>query len=162
MRIPVGALLALALITIGAPTWSAPPNKAPTVSLTTPTNGATFVGPATISIGANASDPDGTIIRVDFYQGTTLLGSRTAAPYTITWSGVAAGTYSLTAQAVDNLGAFKTSTAVSITVTGAKVIIGTPANGSMVYGDSVTVSGSFTGGTDSTVLVDNGNSTRLA
>jgi hypothetical protein len=162
MRIRVGALLALALMTIGAPTWSAPPNKAPTVSLTTPTNGATFVGPATISIGANASDPDGTIIRVDFYQGTTLLGSRTAAPYTITWSGVAAGTYSLTAQAVDNLGAFKTSTAVSITVTGAKVIIATPANGSMVYGDSVTVSGSFTGGTDSTVLVDNGNSTRLA
>jgi len=108
MRIPVGALLALALMTIGAPTWSAPPNKAPTVSLTTPTNGATFVGPATISIGANASDPDGTITRVDFYQGATLLGSRTAAPYAITWSGVAAGTYSLTAQAVDNLGAFKT------------------------------------------------------
>ncbi len=162
MRIRVGAMLALTLMTVGAPTWSAPPNKAPTVSLTTPTNGATFVAPATISIGANASDSDGTIIRVDFYQGTTLLGSRTAAPYAITWSGVAAGAYSLTAQAFDNSGGFKTSTAVSVTVTGAKVIIATPASGSMVYGGAVTVSGSFTGPTDSTVLVDNGNSTRLA
>jgi len=162
MRIRVGAMLALTLMTVGAPTWSAPPNKAPTVSLTTPTNGATFVAPATISIGANALDSDGTIIRVDFYQGTTLLGSRTAAPYAITWSGVAAGAYSLTAQAFDNSGGFKTSTAVSVTVTGAKVIIATPASGSMVYGGAVTVSGSFTGPTDSTVLVDNGNSTRLA
>ena len=162
MRIRVGAMFALALMTMGTPTWSAPPNKAPTVSITTPTNGATFVAPATISIGANASDSDGTILRVDFYQGATLLGSRTAAPYAITWSGVAAGTYSLTAQAVDNVGAFKTSTPVSVTVTGAKVIIATPANGSMVYGSAVTVSGSFTGPTDSTVLVDNGNSTRLA
>jgi hypothetical protein len=162
MRIRVGAMLAFALMTMGTPTWSAPPNKAPTVSVTTPTNGATFVAPATISISANASDSDGTIVRVDFYQGTTLLGSRTAAPYAITWSGVAAGTYSLTAQAFDNLGGFKTSTAVSVTVTGAKVIIATPASGSMVYGGAVTVSGSFTGPTDSTVLVDNGNSTRLA
>jgi len=162
MRICVGAMVALALMTMGAPTWSAPPNKSPTVSITTPTNGSTFVAPATISISANASDSDGTILRVDFYQGTTLLGSRTAAPYAITWSGVAAGTYSLTAQAVDNVGAFKTSTAVSVTVTGAKVIIATPASGSMVYGSAVTISGSFTGPTDSTVLVDNGNSTRLA
>jgi hypothetical protein len=162
MRIRVGAMLALTLMTMGAPTWSAPPNKAPTVSVTTPTNGATFVAPATISISANASDSDGTILRVDFYQGTTLLGSRAAAPYAITWSGVAAGTYSLTAQAVDNIGAIKTSTPVSVTVTGAKVIIATPASGSMVYGSAVTVSGSFSGPTDSTVLVDNGNSTRLA
>src|SRR5206468_9657333 len=48
------------------------------------------------------------------------------------------------------------------TITGAKVVIATPANGSIVYGNAVTVSGSFTGATDSTVLVDNGNSTRIA
>jgi hypothetical protein len=163
MMIRVGAVVALTLMMLGAqPTWAAPPNKAPTVTLTSPANGATFTAPATITLSANASDSDGTILRVDFYQGTTLLGTRTAAPYTITWSGVAAGSYSITAQAVDNLGASKTSTAVSITVTGARVIIATPANGSMVYASSVTVSGSFTGATDSTVLVDNGNSTRIA
>ena len=161
MLIRVGAVI-LALLTTAEPAWAAPPNKVPTVSLTAPMNGATFGAPATISISANASDSDGTISRVDFYQGTTLLGTRTAAPYTITWSGVAAGSYSLTAQAVDNRGASKTSTAVSITVAGAKVIIAAPSSGSIVYGNSVTVSGSFAGATDSTVLVDNGNSTRLA
>src|SRR5436309_8596537 len=139
MLIRVGAVI-LALLTTAEPPWAAPPSKVPTVSLTAPMNGATFGAPATISISANASDSDGTILRVDFYQGTTLLGSRTAAPYAITWSGVAAGTYSLTAQAVDNIGAFKTSTPVSVTVTGAKVIIATPASGSMVYGSAVTVS----------------------
>src|SRR5947207_7896692 len=136
MLIRIGAVI-LALLTTGGPTWAAPPNKAPTVSLTTPANGATFGAPATISISANASDSDGTISRVDFYQGTTLLGTRTAAPYTVTWSGVAAGSYSLTAQAVDDRGASKTSTAVSITVTGAKVLTAAPSNGSIVYGNSV-------------------------
>src|SRR5438105_2876411 len=156
------ALLAFALMTIGTLTWGAPPNKAPTVNLTAPVNGATFGAPATISITANAIDSDGTISRVEFYQGTTSIGTRTAAPYVVTWSGVAAGTYSLTAQAVDNLGASKTSTAVAITVTGPKLLIASPANGAIVYGASVTVSGSFAGATDSTVLIDNGNSTRLA
>ena len=89
MLIRVGAVI-LALLTTAEPAWAAPPNKVPTVSLTAPMNGATFGAPATISISANASDSDGTISRVDFYQGATLLGTRTAAPYTITWSGVAA------------------------------------------------------------------------
>src|SRR5947207_12226164 len=146
MLIRVGAAIALALMTIGAaPTSAAPPNKAPTVALTSPSNGATFAAPATISITASAADADGTILRVEFYQGTTLLATRTTAPYTVTWSGVAAGNYSLTAQAVDNLGATKTSTAVSVTVTGAKVLIATPANGSIVYANSVAISGAFSG-----------------
>jgi hypothetical protein len=162
MMIRLGATLALALATIGTPALAAPPNKLPTVSIAAPANGATFAAPATISISANASDSDGTVSKVVFYQGATVIGTRTAAPYAITWSGVAAGSYSLTAQAFDNLGASKTSTPISITVTGARVLIAAPANGAMVYASSVSISGSFTGATDSTVLVDNGNSTRLA
>ena len=154
-------LLALpALVT----TWAlaAPPNRAPTVAITAPGSGATFSAPATITITATASDSDGTVSRVDFYQGSSPIGTRTSAPYTITWGGVAAGSYSLTATALDNLGASKTSAAVAITVTGAKVLIASPANGSTIYGGSATVSGSFAGATDSTVLVDNGNTTRIA
>jgi hypothetical protein len=55
---------------------------------------------------------------VEFYSGTTLLGTDTSAPYSFTWSSVVAGTYSLTAVAYDNLGLKATSVARSITVTG--------------------------------------------
>ena len=56
-------------------------NKVPTAAITAPKPGATFAAPATIAIAATATDADGTVARVDFYLGTTLLGSRTAAPY---------------------------------------------------------------------------------
>ncbi len=144
--------------------WAAP-NKAPSVSLVSPVNGASFSSPANIVLTASATDANGTVARVDFYQGTTLLGTSSTSPYTVTWSNVTGGTYSLTAVATDNLGASKTSTAVSITVTGAKVLISTPANGSTLFGGSggtTAVSGAFTGDSASTVLVDNGTSSRLA
>ena len=60
------------------------PNTPPTVSLTSPVEGATFIAPATITVTANASDSDGTIAQVDFYAGTTLIGVTTTAPHTIT------------------------------------------------------------------------------
>jgi Bacterial Ig domain len=107
-------------------------NKAPTVSVTSPSNGATFTAPASITINATASDSDGTISKVEFYQGSTLLGTDTTSPYSYTWSSVAAGTYSLTAKAYDNLNATTTSTAVSVTVSGNKaptVSITSPAHG---------------------------------
>ncbi|RTQ48981.1 carbohydrate-binding protein [Hymenobacter gummosus] len=93
-------------------------NAAPSVSLTSPAAGASFTAPATISLAANASNSDGTISKVDFYQGSTLLGTDTSSPYTYSWTGVAAGTYSVTARATDNAGAVTTSSAVSVTVNG--------------------------------------------
>jgi hypothetical protein len=91
-------------------------NSPPAVSLTNPANGATFNSPATITITADAADSDGSIAKVDFYQGATLLGADTTAPYEYTWSNVAAGSYSLTAKATDNSGGVMTSSAVNITV----------------------------------------------
>jgi hypothetical protein len=88
----------------------------PTVSITSPANNATYTAPASITIEATASDDGGSISRVDFYQGTTFLGSDTTSPYSITWSNVAAGTYSLTAKAYDNTGGSTTSSPVVITV----------------------------------------------
>ena len=54
--------------------------------------------------------------KVDFYQGATLLGTDTVAPYSYAWGSVAAGSYSLTAKATDNDGAATTSSTVNITV----------------------------------------------
>jgi len=96
-----------------------PGNVSPTVSLTSPTNNATFTAPATVSIAATASDADGTISKVEFYNGSTLLFSDATSPYSYSWANVAAGTYSITAKATDNAGGVKTSTAVNITVNAA-------------------------------------------
>jgi uncharacterized protein RhaS with RHS repeats len=58
----------------------------------------------------------GTITQVQFYQGSTLIGTATAAPYTFNWTGVAAGVYSLTAVATNDAGMTTTSAAVTVTV----------------------------------------------
>jgi hypothetical protein len=94
-----------------------PPNQAPTVNITVPTNNAIFTAPASINITANAADSDGTIQRVEFFNGPTLLGTSTTAPYAFNWTNVPAGTYSLAARATDNLNAQTTSAVVSVTVT---------------------------------------------
>ena len=99
-------------IVVNAPTV----NQNPTVSLTSPANNATFTAPATISIAANAADSDGSIAKVEFYNGSNKLGEDLSSPYTFSWTNVAAGTYSITAKATDNVGAFTTSSAVNVTV----------------------------------------------
>ena len=95
---------------------SAVANNAPSVSITTPAAGAVFNAPATITLGATASDADGTISKVEFLQNGVLLATDTASPYSHTWSGVAAGSYALTARATDNRGAVSTSAAVNVIV----------------------------------------------
>ena len=94
-----------------------PVNVAPTVSLTAPANNATYAAPASVTVTANASDADGTVSKVEFYNGSTLLNSDATAPYSYSWTNVAAGTYVLTAKATDNAGAVTTSAAVTLTVT---------------------------------------------
>ena len=106
-------------------------NVQPTVALTSPANGSTIPLPNPVNLAATASDSDGSIVRVEFYQGATKLGEDTTTPYTFSWN-AAPGTYSLTAVAEDNAGARVTSSAVSITVTNASpaVALTSPANGS--------------------------------
>lgn len=105
-------------------------NNAPTVSITSPANNSSFTAPAGITLTANASDADGTISKVEFFNGSTSLGTVTTAPYTVSWNNVSAGSYSVTAIATDNAGATTTSSAVALTVNGStgsntgKVIVG--------------------------------------
>jgi len=91
-------------------------NVAPTVVITSPINNSSFTAPANITITANALDPDGSISIVEFYNGTTKLGSISTAPYSFTWNNVAAGTYSLTVIAIDNLNVKTKSSTISISV----------------------------------------------
>ena len=93
-----------------------PPNQAPTVSLTSPSNGASFTSPAKITLAANAADSDGRVVKVEFFNGATKLGEDTSAPYTTQWNSGAAGSYTLTSRVTDNAGATTTSSPVIITV----------------------------------------------
>jgi hypothetical protein len=99
-----------------------PLNAAPAVSITAPLDQATFTTPATITISAIAADSDGSISKVDFFQGTTLLGTVTSSPYVFTWNNALTGTYVLTAKTTDNAGAVATSNPVTVVVYPATVI----------------------------------------
>jgi hypothetical protein len=96
-----------------------PVNQAPTVSLTAPAGGSSATTGTPVTLAASAADADGSVARVEFYAGSTLLGSDTTAPYTFTWTPATAGSYALTARAFDNAGAATTSSALGFTVTAA-------------------------------------------
>ena len=87
----------------------------PTTSVTAPTAGSTVSGTTTVS--ANATD-NVAVSKVDFYVGTTLIGSDTTAPYSIAWNTTAVtnGTYAITTKASDAAGNVGTSAPVSVTV----------------------------------------------
>ena len=90
-------------------------NNPPTASITSPSNGASFMAPATITINATAGG--GTVTNVEFFQGATKLGQDTSSPYSLTWSTVLVGNYTLTVRATDNRGVTTTSAGVAISVT---------------------------------------------
>lgn len=85
---------------------------APTVQITSPKSAAsyyTFAPSGTeafpdITITATADDPNGTIEKVEFYDGTKLLGTCTAKPYKLTLTGLKKGSRTITVKATDNDG----------------------------------------------------------
>jgi len=96
-------------------------NAAPTVTITSPTNGNMFVGPANINIVASASDSDGTISKVDFFDNGELIGTGTATgqnQYSLNWTNAPFGDHSLIAIATDNAGKSNLSGAANIIVNG--------------------------------------------
>jgi lysophospholipase L1-like esterase len=84
-------------------------NQPPVVEISNPLKGNNYETNSTITLEAIASDPDGSISKVEFYNGAIKLIELTSAPYTYTWKDVAAGNYSITAVATDNLNATTTS-----------------------------------------------------
>jgi phospholipase/lecithinase/hemolysin len=90
---------------------------APSVTLTSPANGATYGAQSTIPVTASVNANGWAINQVYFYQGSTFLGQATEAPYTFYWSSVPAGVYQLTAQVSYGSSQTISSTSVQITVT---------------------------------------------
>jgi len=82
----------------------------PVVKITTPVNNFTYTtfDPTgtinKITISATASDPDGTVASVSFFDGATLLSTDNTPPYTFEMTNVASGTHTIKALATDNEG----------------------------------------------------------
>lgn len=92
--------------------WGIPPNS----SVTSPANNSTFASPATVSLTASASDPDGTVSKVEFFDGNDKIGEDLVSPYTLNLN-AAPGNYSFTARATDNAGIVGVSVPVHADVT---------------------------------------------
>jgi len=91
-------------------------NNPPFVELTSPAENANFNAGGNITLAANATDFDGTVTNVAFFEGATKLGQDPAGPYSVTWNSVPAGHYILSARATDNEGAVSSSEPVDVFV----------------------------------------------
>jgi photosystem II stability/assembly factor-like uncharacterized protein len=97
----------------------------PAVALTVPANGSSFVAFSNILVTASVTTNGHSIGKVQFYNGSTLLGESATPPYELTLSGATAGAVSLLAQAIYDGTRVVSSLPVTITVTN---LPPTPAN----------------------------------
>ena len=104
-------------------------NPPPTIVLQSPSNNAAYTGTASVTLGAEADAPYNPISNVSFYANGMYLGSVVTEPYTLTATGLGAGSYALTAVATDGSGLSSTSAPVSISVSGGGQPYGLTSNG---------------------------------
>jgi hypothetical protein len=88
----------------------------PSVALTSPTNNTSFLPPINLTLRATASDNDGTVALVEFYEGAAKLGEGNVAPYSLALSNLGLGIYNFRAVATDNMGLARTSAPVVVNV----------------------------------------------
>jgi hypothetical protein len=142
-------LIGVWLVSCGA----AVAQSGPTVTVTSPTNGATFVAPANILLTAMADDTDGFVTNVVFLAGTTPIAEVATAPYSQVWTNVPRGIYQLRAVAIDNSNLAGVSEPVTITVLDAPtnpppvppIIVTQPQSQTVFEGENVTISVEATG-----------------
>ena len=123
-------------------------NSNPSITINSPSDGASFAEGTTIDITTLASDLDGSVTKVEFYQGNIKIGEDTSNPFTFSWANAAVGTYQLTAKATDDTGGTTTSQAIEITVY--DVV-------SCVITDNVASQGSFSVGYETTFETEGAN-----
>jgi hypothetical protein len=112
-----------------------PDSAPPTVALTSPASNAQVA--YTLSVTATASD-DVVVTQVEFYDGTTLIGTSSVSPYAVPWNvtGLAEGAHTLTAKAYDGVGHVSTSAGVTVIVdnTAPATAVSAPAQSALVHG----------------------------
>lgn len=104
----------------------------PTISITSPVEGETFVPGFDLDLRANATDEDGIISQVEFFLNGVSIGNSSTFPFTTTHSLTSPGTFTITATATDNAGneGFSESVNISVVIGSPPVIsISSPASG---------------------------------
>ncbi|HEY1166472.1 MAG TPA: Ig-like domain-containing protein [Chitinophaga sp.] len=129
-------------------------NTAPSISITSPTAATPYMQPAKVNIVTNVTD-DGSIYKVEFYNGTTLLGTVNKAPYNFSWTNVSKGTYTLTAKAYDNGKLSTVSAPVTITVKDNLIL----SDKYGIYSEDASITSKLTYGVDANLYVWNNLST---
>lgn len=128
-------------VPVTATVANSPSFTPPTVSMTSPANGATVSG--SVALSAGADDVDATVISVQFLlDGLPLGAAVTAAPYHMNWDSttVPNGSHTLAATATNDAGQSTTSAAVTVTVSNnvapppPTVAITTPVDGATLTG----------------------------
>ncbi|MCU7890886.1 MAG: hypothetical protein KZQ78_04405, partial [Candidatus Thiodiazotropha sp. (ex Ustalcina ferruginea)] len=80
------------------------PNVRPSISLSSPSDNADYPVSNDILVSVSASDSDGTVLQVDFYENDRLLGTDTSSPYAFNWRNPTVGSHNIHAVAIDNEG----------------------------------------------------------
>lgn len=105
----------------------------PSVTIISPADGSSFYGGSDIVITAAASDLDGEIVLVEFFNGAEKIGEASTDPFEVTWSGETAGTHFFHALATDDSGATATSDSIQIEILPPPSCAGGPENGDYTY-----------------------------
>jgi hypothetical protein len=142
-------------------------NQPPAVSMTSPDADSFIAAESDVTVGAIATDPDGTIASLEFFDGTTSIGTTTVEPYRVTWHAASAGLHSLSARATDTKGGTGQSSPITVTVGGPPVVVVTgPTACSFIDGPinvALTADALSTGGRVVTVeFFDEGSSVGIA
>ena len=180
MRItPTAAVVAVAVTAIAIGSCSTeqivdplpPGNQGPTVVLTAPDAGGSGAVNTPVTVSATASDADGTVRSVEFFDGASSIGTDATSPYSISWTPTTAGARGLTARATDDAHAITTSPGRLFTVTalpgGAEPFVGAGDIASCTVADDEATSALLDGipGTVFTLgdnVYDNGTATEFA
>jgi endoglucanase Acf2 len=91
-------------------------NSSPSVVITAPSANTTFPEGSDINITTSVSDLDGTVNKVEFFDGTTKIAEDITAPFSYLWTGASVGNHQLKAVATDNDSGQGTSQLVPVTV----------------------------------------------
>ena len=101
----------------------------PTVSIINPSQNSVYDAGSPITLEAQASDANGSITKVEFYNAGVQFAQDLIAPYVFSSTGVEAGNYLLTAKAFDNSGNSSVSDTIRVTVTACSPIGSITAEG---------------------------------
>ncbi len=127
-------------------------HQPPVVKITGPAEGTAVDTGATVTITAEAYDPDGTVTLVEFFAGSVKIGESTTPPYTVSWTVEGTGEYKLTAKATDNDSKKTVSEAVTLLVGLGPVLRVSPQALSFGPGETVATVRVTNGGTGALVI----------